>query len=194
MTPPKSASSRLRAGANVASVNYHFGGKEGLYTETVAFGARQAVAAYPPDLGLGKTPSPAEQLHAFIYSFLCRFLQTDQRTGWYTTLCAREMIEPTKALDRVVEQIIRPLSERLHAIVRLLLGPGASADAVRRCALSIVGQCLLYHHSRHVLARLYGPQQYTDRAIRRLAGHITAFSLTALRARRAATTKERTTS
>lgn len=55
-----------RAKANVASVNYHFGGKEELYAEVLAYGAQQAVDAFPPDLGLGATPSAEEQLHAFI--------------------------------------------------------------------------------------------------------------------------------
>lgn len=181
-----------RAKANIASVNYHFGGKEGLYAEVFAYGARRALATYPPDLGLGPKPTPEEQLHAFIYSFLCRFLKDDQRDGWHITLCAREMVQPTIALDRVVEEIIRPLSERLTVIVRLLLPVGTPSDEARRCALSVVGQCLFYHHSRHVIERLYGPQRHTDGELRRLADHITTFSLTALHARRA--TKQRRTS
>lgn len=172
-----------RAKANVAAVNYHFRGKAGLYAEVLTYGAHQAVQTYPPDLGLGPQPSAEEQLHAFIYSFLCRFLDQDQRTAWYSTLCAREMVEPTAALDRVVQQVIRPLAERLEAIVRLLLGPRAPADAIRRCARSIVGQCLFYHHSRPVLERLYGVQRYRPADIRRLAEHITQFSLAALNAR-----------
>lgn len=181
-----------RAEANLASVNYHFGGKDALYAEVLAYGGQQAVDAFPPDLGLGATPSAEEQLHAFIYSFLCRFLKTDQRTSWYATLCARELIVPTKALDRVVRQIIQPLAERLQAIVRQLLKPRRSNGEIRQHALSIVGQCLLYHHSRAVLERLYGPQRYDEAHIQRLADHITRFSLAALRARPA--TKERSTS
>ncbi len=178
-----------RAKANVASVNYHFRGKKGLYADVLTYGAQQAVNAFPPDLGLGARPTAEAQLHAFVYSFLCRFLDAGQRTGWYTALCAREMVEPTAALNGVVHRIIRPLAERLEVIVRLLLSPRASAEEVRRCALSIVGQCLLYHHSRHVLERLYGPQRYPNAEIKRLADHITRFSLAALRAQR--TTKER---
>ena len=178
-----------RAKANIASVNYHFRGKKGLYAEVLAHGAQQRVEAFPPSLGLGAKPSAEAQLHAFIYSFLCRFLKIDQRANWYATLCAREMVQPTIALDRVVDQIIRPLAERLTGIVRTLLAPGASAEEVRRCALSIVGQCLFYHHSQPVLERLYGRRRYRDADIKRLADHITRFSLAALRARR--TTKER---
>lgn len=177
-----------RAHANVASVNYHFGDKGRLYADVLAHGAQQAVELFPPDLGLTAKSSPEDQLYAFIYSFLCRLLKTDQQAGWYAVLCAQEMIVPTAALDRVVRQVIRPLAERLSAIIRVLM-PRASTDDVRRHALSIVGQCLFYRHSRPVLERLYGPQRFTDAEITRLAKHITQFSLAALRAR--GTKKER---
>lgn len=180
-----------RAKTNIASVNYYFGDKEGLYVEVLAHGAQQAVNAFPPHLGLGPNPSAEEELYAFVYSFLCRFLKKDQPTSWYSTLCAHEMIAPTKALDRVVRQVIQPMAERLGTIVRSLI-PQASPEEASRCAMSIVGQCLFYHHSRPVIERLNGPQRYADSDIKRLADHITRFSLAALRERR--TTKERSPS
>lgn len=172
------------ARANVAAVNYHFHDKAGLYAEVLTYGAHQAVINFPPDAGLGPHPSPEEQLHAFIHSFLCRFLDERQQGSWHSTLCAREMVEPTKALDGVVRQIIRPMAARLEAIVRRCLGPKAPALQVRRCAMSIVGQCLHYHHSRAVIERLYGAARYDAAEIRALADHITRFSLAALHALR----------
>lgn len=181
-----------RAKANVASVNYHFRDKAGLYAEVLTYGARQGVEAFPPDLGLQADPSAEEQLHAFIYSFLRRFLDSSRRSHWYSTLCAHEMIAPTGALDRVVHQVIRPLAERLEAIVQSLM-PRAPAETVGRCAMSIVGQCLFYYHGRPVIERLNGPQRYADADIKRLAGHITRFSLAAIRSLRHTPTKERST-
>ena len=180
-----------RAKANIALVKYYFGGKDGLYADVLAHGARQSINAFPPDLGLSATPSPEDRLHAFIHSFLCRLLKTDQQAGWYATLCAQEMIVPTAALNRVVQDVIRPLAERLNVIVKQLT-PKASAEQIRRCSLSIVGQCLFYRHSRPVIERLYGVQRYADADITRLADHITQFSLAALRpgTRRAANTKK----
>ncbi|PIQ82136.1 MAG: TetR family transcriptional regulator [Candidatus Omnitrophica bacterium CG11_big_fil_rev_8_21_14_0_20_64_10] len=169
-----------KANANVASVNYHFGGKEDLYAEVVAYGAQQSVEAFPPDRGLGPNPLPEAELNAFIHSFLCRFLKKNQRGSWYSTLCAREIVLPTRALDRVVREVIRPLSDRLEAIVRRLV-PRASKLEVGRCARSIVGQCLFYHHGRPVIERMGGPKKYADADIRRLADHIARFSLQGLR-------------
>lgn len=177
-----------RARANVAAVNYHFGGKEELYIEVLAHGAQTTVNAFPPNLGLGPKPTNEQRLYAFIHSLLLRVLKKEQPTSWYTTLCTREMIEPTKALDRVVDQVIRPMSAQLGVIVQDFL-PRATAETVNRIAMSIVGQCLFYYHCSPVIERLNGPQRYTDTEIKRLAEHITGFSLAALRGHR--TTKER---
>lgn len=169
-----------RAGANIAAVNYHFRDKDTLYAETLKYGAHIAIGKFPPDMGLGDKPSPQEQLYAFIYSFLSRFLDMGH-DDWHGKLCAREMVEPTAALDNLVAEVIVPLSQRLEAIVQQLLGPKPPQSRVRLAAMSIVGQCLLYHHQRPVLERLYGPQSVTAKDIRRLAEHITEFSLGALR-------------
>jgi AcrR family transcriptional regulator len=170
-----------RAQANLAAAHYHFGDKQALYAEVLAYGAKQRVEAHPPDRGLDENAPPEEALRAFIHSFLCRFLARDEPAAWYATLCARELTAPTMALDRVVDEIIRPLHARLSDILRKLMGENASAEDVQRCTLSIVGQCLFYHHSRPVLERLFGPQQYGDADLRCLADHIASFSLAALR-------------
>ncbi len=165
-----------RAGANVAAVNYHFGGKERLYAETLKYGAHVALEKFPPDGGLRRGASPEEALYVFVLSFLKRFLAMGAR-DWSGKLCAREMVEPTAALDDLVQEVVQPLSQRLHRIVRALLGPKISEPRVRLAQLSVVGQCLLYHHNRPVLERLFGRQTMTGRQIERLARHITNFSL-----------------
>jgi AcrR family transcriptional regulator len=169
-----------RAGANIAAVNYHFGGKQRLYAETLTYGAQVALAKFPPDAGLRQGASPADALHTFVLSFLRRFLEIGT-PEWHGTLCARELMEPTAALDDLVREVIAPLARRLQDIVRALLGPSASDGRVRLAALSVVGQCLLYRQNRPVVERLFGPQVVSGRETERLARHITEFSLGALR-------------
>lgn len=169
----------LRAGVNVAAVNYHFGDKKSLYSAVLSYGLKSAIEKYPPDLDLRKRASPKTRLHAFIRSFLFRILD-EGRPAWHGKLMAREIAEPTSALDQVVEEVIKPLYERLISIVRDLLGRNASDETVRVCAMSIMGQCLFYRHCRSIIARLHG--QTFDRAeIERLAEQITFFSVSAIR-------------
>jgi AcrR family transcriptional regulator len=168
-----------RAAANVAAVNYYFGGKEGLYTEVLRLAHHCSVAKYPPNMGLAAGAAPAERLHAFVRSFLWRIFDQGQ-PSWHGKLMSREMVEPTAALDSLVEENVRPRAELLESIVRALMGPGARAEDVRLASMSVVAQCLFYFHSRPVIERLYPQQSYAPKDIERLADHITRFSLAAL--------------
>jgi AcrR family transcriptional regulator len=169
-----------RAQANIAAVNYYFGDKERLYAAVLHYAHRCFTEKYPPDLGLSDTATAEQRLHAFIRSFLWRIFGEGQ-PSWHGKLMLREMVEPTQALDALVEEEIRPLAEQLETSVRELLGHPGSHDQVRLCAMSIASQCVFYHHCQPVLVRLYPAQHYRTQDIERLADHITHFSLGALR-------------
>ena len=170
-----------RAGANVAAVNYHFGDKEKLYIEVLRYAQSKALAKYPPLLGLADDAPPEEKLRAFVKSLLLRIFDKGPNS-WHGKLMLREMIEPTAALDSLVEERIRPMAGLLWQIVGAILGCPPSDERVRMCAFSVVSQCVFYHHCRPVMARLFPEQQSPDQAdIERLADHITRFSLTAIK-------------
>jgi TetR/AcrR family transcriptional regulator, regulator of cefoperazone and chloramphenicol sensitivity len=169
-----------KAGANVAAVNYYFGDKEQLYLAVLRSVPSAHAEKYPPRFGLSAGASAAEQLRAYVQSLLYRVFEPG-RPGWHSKIIAREMVEPTRALDSLLEEVARPLHLELAGILRRLLGAAARDDDIRLCALSIMGQCVYYHHARTVLARLYPEQSYGAEDIARLVDHITEFSLSALR-------------
>lgn len=170
-----------RAGANVAAVNYHFGDKEKLYIEVLRYAQAKALAKYPPLLNVAADAPPEEKLRAFVKSLLLRIFDKGPNS-WHGKLMLREMIEPTAALDSLVEERIRPMAGLLWQIVGAILGCPPSDERVRMCAFSVVSQCVFYHHCRPVMARLFPEQQSPDQAdIERLADHITRFSLTAIK-------------
>jgi TetR/AcrR family transcriptional regulator, regulator of cefoperazone and chloramphenicol sensitivity len=169
-----------RANANIAAVNYHFRDKEGLYAAVLRAAHLVACAPDAPATDLDAGDSPERRLHDFIRSFLLRLFDPG-RPAWYGLLMARETIEPTAALDRIIEEFVRPRYERLQVIVRELAGGGAPEEKIQRCAQSIVGQCMYYHYGRRVLARLRSPDEEATFDAERLADHITEFSLGAVR-------------
>jgi hypothetical protein len=134
---------------------------------------------FPADRGLPPGATAEQKLAAYIESLLNRVFD-EGRPGWHTKIMAREMIEPTRALDTLVTDVALPVHQELAAIVRELLGPKGAEDAVRLCTLSILSQCVYYHHARSVLSRLYPQQEYGSRDIAQLADHITRFSQGAL--------------
>jgi AcrR family transcriptional regulator len=170
-----------RAGANVAAINYYFRDKEGLYREAIKHWSEISRQKYPPDFGLGGNPTAEQRLGAFIRSFLFRILDKS-RPGWHGKLMTREMVEPTDALDELVESAYRPMTEQLRQIVRELGAGRLSKTEVRLCARSIMGQCLYYRHARPVIARLDPEETFEAADVERFAAHITRFSLAAIKA------------
>ncbi len=170
-----------RAGANIASVNYHFGDKEKLYAEVLRYAQSKALAKYPlvPNAGTGATPE--QKLRAFVHSLLLRIFDQDP-TAWHGRLMSREMIEPSAALDALVEERMRPMAGQLWQIVADIMHCPLNHERVRLCAFSVVSQCVFYHHCRPVVSRLFPQLEPLDAAgIERLAGHITKFSLAAMK-------------
>ncbi len=171
-----------RAGANVAAVNYHFRDKEGLYAAVLQQLFSTALEKYPPLLDVAPDAPPERRLHAFVRSFLLRLLDQG-RESWLGKLMAREISDPTAALDLMVSESVRPLSMMLAGIVRELLGERATDERVRRCVFSVVGQCLFYHFAAPVIRRLHPavPATYGPADIDQVAEHVAAFSLAAVR-------------
>lgn len=168
-----------KAGANVAAVNYYFRDKEGLYLAVLRSVPDAHAEKYPSQVDLNPDATPEQQLRVYVQSMIHRVFDAG-RPGWHSKIIAREMVEPTRALDTLLEDVARPLHRQLASIVRRLLGSAATDENVRLGALSVMGQCVYYHHARTVLKRLYPEQMYGAEDIARLVDHITEFSLAGL--------------
>jgi AcrR family transcriptional regulator len=168
------------AGANVAAVNYHFGDKSKLYSAVLKHCLALAIRKYPPNLGLSENADAEERLKTFIRSLLLRMLD-EGRPAWHGQIMAREIADPTDALDTVVNESIRPQINLLIEIIRGLVGSNLSETKVRLCGASIVGQCMYFRHARPVVTRLYPELKYSREDIERVAEHVAQFSLAALK-------------
>jgi TetR/AcrR family transcriptional regulator, regulator of cefoperazone and chloramphenicol sensitivity len=167
-----------RADVNVAAVNYHFRDKAELYNRVVldACSARAAVR----DTLAEATKSPEERLRSLISHFLQYMLGPD-RPIWKRRLMAREMANPTTALDELVEKNIRPIrDEFLLPTLRELTGGRFSRRQLSLIGSSVMAQCLYYHQSRPIIERL-NPDFKIDKAVLdEITDHITRFSLAAI--------------
>ena len=173
-----------RAKVNVAAVNYHFRNKEALYREVLAFAFQESNDRYPLTVAADPLAAPEDRLSDFIQTFFRR-LMDDSHASWQGRLTAREIMDPTAALDRVVETWIRPRFELLHDIIPRLVPTPCDRLDIERCLLSVIGQCLVYRHSRSVIDRLcpeiiQGPEE-----IERTAAHVAEFCLAGLKHRAA---------
>ncbi len=161
-----------RAEANVAAVSYHFGSKNGLLAEALNFAQLQSLQAANICAG----GCPEARLRLFIRDFMLMLLD-EKNPSSQCRIMARELADPTPALDQIVREAIAPLHEFMGKLVREIAGAGIGETELRHCVLSIVGQCLLYRHSHPVLQRLHPEMRHDNRAIEAIARHIVDFSL-----------------
>jgi AcrR family transcriptional regulator len=169
-----------KAGVNVASVNYYFRSKEALYREAIAFAFREADRKYPQDAAADESLPAEERLRGFILAMFGR-LMDDSHLGCHARLIAREIVDPTGALDEIAETVMAPRFRVLQDIVERLAGPGWEAADIKRLMHCILGQCLVYRHSRPLIERLCPDVIAGPEAIERSAEIIVQFSLAALR-------------
>ena len=168
------------AGVNLASVNYYFRSKELLYRETMIYSFREADRKYPQGAFIDEAFSPEDRLRVFIRSLLLR-LMDDTQLGFHAKLMAREIAEPTGALDYIVETVMRPRFGVLRDILPQISTKSWNNADIDRLIYSILGQCLVYRQSRPLIERLCPEIIAGPDAIERTAEIIYKFSLAALR-------------
>jgi AcrR family transcriptional regulator len=164
-----------RAGANVAAVNYYFGGKLGLYTEVL----RQSMIASTHRLvreALKKDLPPDEILRQAI-SVMLKSMCGGDRPNWHFRLMMHELAQPSDALPLILDEVIRPNYDSLRTIVGRILGLPPSDTRTRLCVHSIVGQVVHYSHARPVLSHLWPAFKGTPKQLDEVADHIARFSL-----------------
>lgn len=168
-----------RAGANIASVNYHFGDKERLYDEVWHYAFAQAHEAYPLDPAQDKSVRPEVRLRTVVMTVLQRTLSRGL-PGYYARLQLREMVEPTAALEAMVRDVVIPQRSILVGLVREILGNAVSQTDVDLCVFSIASQVLFLSVSEPVRIQLVKRDAFPDPTIAAFAEHVTNFSLAGL--------------
>ena len=175
----------LKAGTNIAAVNYHFGSKEALYSEAWRHAFAQSMQAHPPDGGAAADAPPEERLRGHVTALLQRIADENNREFCFMQ---REFANPTGLLEEVMREEIRPLQERTERMVRELLGPRVAEREARFCEVGIISQCINPMVVRNRLKKggenQDGLRKIDD--IEAYARHVVAFSLAGIRAIRAA--------
>jgi AcrR family transcriptional regulator len=161
-----------RAEANVAAVNYHFGSKDGLLAEALNFAPLAALQK----ANASAAECPRARLSLFLRDFMMMLLD-EKNPSSQCQIMARELADPTPALDKIVREAVAPLHKFLGQLVREIVGDKVGEAELRRCVHSILGQCLFYRHSHPVLQRLYPKLRYDRKEIEAIGEHIAEFSL-----------------
>ena len=168
-----------RAGANVAAVNYYFGGKADLYVAAwkQAMQEFMATVAKPPE-----DVPPEDQLAFFIHRFVAKVLLFDGEKSHFRRLELMEMANPTGLIDDAWKEEVAPRREELHRLVRRFMGPDVPETTVRLCEMSIVNQCRGYILLSKNRADFWDKDELTADLVNQIAEYTIHFSLAGIEA------------
>lgn len=167
-----------RARVNVASINYYFSSKEGLYREVLLAAHRQLLEQEPPPPAADDPELALREWIGFCLRFVLLRRSAHPVLG---RLMANEMRQPTAALGELVKLVIKPIFESLVGIVGAVVGGTLGGEERAMAAHQIVAMCVQFDHSREVIGRLGFAVPGTEAGIARLAESIADMALNGLR-------------
>lgn len=168
-----------RAGTNLNSINYYFGGKLGLYKSALQRELERA-AAFTAHLPQPDSKSPvALRLEALVLRLLTLFVSTHSHLP---RLAALEVVNPSGAFEAGGLDVHGAERRELRRIVREVQGDDADDGAIERGVRAVLSQCVYFMFMGDALQRGKSPVFANAQAVRELAADITVFSLAGLRA------------
>lgn len=169
----KTAEICRRADANVASVNYYFGGKASLYKEVWHFALKNFETFI---FSTATDGSPQARLKEFIQA-LMQNLADQGEPGRFSRLYLMEMVNPTGLIHDAWQEMVEPKRRKIHVIIREIAGPDADDLTILMCELSIINQCRALVTIKNSDLEYMLDQPLNPELINRLADHVAAFSL-----------------
>jgi AcrR family transcriptional regulator len=172
------------AGTNVAAVNYHFGGKDGLHAAIVNHVFGMLRETFPVGGAAAERLPLRGRLELLIRAGLMRRFDPD-RPAWHGALMSRERMNPRPETLLIVGELHEEATAEILAIVKSVLGARAPKDIVNRSIASVMSQVLFYMHGGSACPGDKSPPfmpkgELTLKEIDRIVEHVTEFSLSGL--------------
>ncbi len=171
-----------RAECNIASVNYHFGGKEKLYIDSAHRLLSDLREQRINHLRRELEQNPDADLEDFLRSFARSFiepLEENTRARLFLLFFAREMLDPHLPPKLFFGEFIAPLMEFTTPIL-MKMAPPLSRDQAVLCMMSIVGQLHQRMKTRKFIPE--GDSTYPSLDSDHYVEHIVRFSAAGIRA------------
>jgi AcrR family transcriptional regulator len=171
-----------RAGANVAAINYHFGGFEKLYAAVLCEAHRRlASVEMLRDAVVHAAGAGAEAKLRAVIRLIIESLTGPVSTTWVVRVLGRELMAPSAALEVLREREIGPKSLVIREIVASLTGLPQDHPTVARGCISVIAPCfMLLLLDRRALKRIFPTLAPED--AQGMTEHLVRFALAGLTA------------
>lgn len=151
------------ANANIGSIAYHFGGKEGLriavadfIVETIRKIATQAIGGIQAQPTASAGAEAARVQLANGLERMVAFVVARPEAGDIVRFMLREMAQPSAALDRIYQGVFEPVHKRLCLIWEQATGEPAESERTRLTVFTLLGQVLYFRIGTEVVLRRMG--------------------------------------
>jgi AcrR family transcriptional regulator len=166
------------AQANIAAVNYHFGGKDGLYAAVLEEAHARLVSIDSVTEITQSKASGEDKLRLLLRKIVEEVARRD--TGaWELRVLSRELLAPTPLMDGMMRNQVMPKAKMVTAMIADMLGVPATHPAVSRSTVSIVGPCIFLLVANPEWQKKIFPTLLTDTD--ELVEHMVAFAVGGLR-------------
>ena len=164
-----------RAGTNIASIAYHFGGKEGLRMACADEVLRRVSmvtgpAVTPPQL----TPDQARQRLEAMLRAMVGFLMQAPQAADIVGFILREMAEDGPALAQIYERFFLHKHREICQLIAMATGRDAESEDTRLLAFSLLGQAVYFRIGQPVICRRMAWPQYGQAEGRAIADRLAA--------------------
>jgi AcrR family transcriptional regulator len=142
-----------RANTNMASIAYHFGGKEPLYLETLQRVLESQCTwgqMLESALALTESGTPvADALESTLRQRLGEIL-SGKHPVWETQLLLRALLEPSPAARALLRDVFAPQMVQIIAVAQAW-NPALTGDEAKRWGNALFGQEVVYALARNVI-------------------------------------------
>jgi AcrR family transcriptional regulator len=166
-----------QAKVNLAAVNYHFGGKEGLYRATLAHLAERQ--GQHPALTQRRGRTPRARFERHVFALLERYLHPHGAV--LGRILAHEAMNPTSHLEDLLAESLGPELAYLQELLSAA-APTAPAGDVELAAIGVLGQCVLYQFAQPALCRTRPGLPHGKALCRAVSRHVAGMTLAGLAA------------
>ncbi|SDG05696.1 TetR/AcrR family transcriptional regulator [Alloyangia pacifica] len=165
------------AEADIASINYHFRSRAGLYREVLLEAHRRMITVDELTAIAETAIPPQEKLRAFIARIV---EQGVQGQGWHARVLSREVLSPSSHLEFLPVSEIGAKMEIVLRILSEITGLAPQDPALRRSLFSVLGPCAMLLVAAPRISPLADDVLGTDRDV--LVEHLCSFALGGLAA------------
>lgn len=168
-----------RANANVAAVNYHFGGKDQLYAAVLQEAHARIVSIEAMAAAAQSRVDPKQKLRMFMTLIAEQAAKRD-RGGWELRVLGREVLSGSPFMATLMEKQIAPKAALLRSILGELMRLPADHPAVSRTVISLMGPFLMMLIIDRALQKKVAPHLETDAET--LTEHMVTYALAGIEA------------